>query len=327
MRFHQFKSLVCGALFAPFMALGTCAVMAQQSYPTKTVTLVVPFPPGGPNDILARTIAEQLSVRLKGTVIVENKAGATGNIGAQAVAKAAPDGHTLLITLDTAITANPELYGKRMGFDPQKDLRPVASLARFSQMLVVNPTTGITDFKQFVAAARKGLNYGSAGNASPGHLTMEALQSLIGGDPNHIAYRGNAPVIVDLLGGQVQAGFVATPSVAQHVVNGKLTALAVSGAKRSVLAPDVPTLSELGYPAATTEFGYVIMAPAKTPDSIVQRLSTEVENIISSDAVIEKLKKFDIEPVSNTPQQASEELVAGRARWSKIIKERNIRAD
>ena len=316
---------LCGILIASATALGSGAM--AQSYPTKPITVVVPFPPGGPNDIIARTIGERLATQLKQPVIVENKSGATGNIGAQAVTKATPDGYTLLITLDTSITANPELYGKRMGFDPQKDLRPVATLARFSQMLVVNPATGMTSFKQFVEAARKGVNYGSAGNASPGHLTMEALQALIGGDLNHIAYRGNAPAVVDLLGGQVQAGFIATPSVTQHVAAKKLTALAVSGAKRSTLAPTVPTLSELGYPAGTTEFGYVLLAPAATPEAVVTLLSTEVGKILASGAVIEKLKALDIEPVGSTQQQAAADLAAGRARWAKIIKERNIQAD
>lgn len=326
MHFHHLARKLCGAFLASVAALGTSGVMAQP-YPSKPITLVVPFPAGGPNDLIARTLGEQLATQLKQPVIVENKPGATGNIGALAVTKAAPDGHTLLITLDTSITANPQLYGKRMGFDPQKDLRPIATLARFSQMLVVNPATGVTHFKQFVEATRKGVNYGSAGNASPGHLTMEALQSLVGGDLNHIAYRGNAPAVVDLLGGQVQAGFIATPSVTQHVAAGKLTALAVSGSKRSALAPKVPTLAELGYPAGTTEFGYVLLAPAATPDAVVALVSTEVRKILASSAVIEKLKALDIETVGNTPQQAAADLTAGRARWSKIIAERNIQAD
>lgn len=198
-------------------ALAPLASVAQApAFPSKPITLVVPFPAGGPNDILARAIAERVGPALKQTIIVDNRAGATGNIGAQAVARAAADGHTLLLTLDTSITANPELYGKRMGYDPDRDLKPVTTLGRFSQMLVVNPTSKIADYKQFVEAARKDLNYASAGNASPGHLTMESLQSLIGGRLNHIPYRGNAPAVTDLLGGQVPAGFVATPSVAQH---------------------------------------------------------------------------------------------------------------
>lgn len=310
---------------ASLMGAGQTAV--AQTYPTKAVTIVVPFPAGGPNDILARTLGERLADQLKQPVIIENKAGATGNIGAQAVSKAAADGHTLLLTLDTSITANPELYGKRMGFDPERDLRPIATVARFSQMLVTSSASKITSFKQFVESARQGLNYASAGNASPGHLTTEALQSLIQGNLNHVSYRGNAPAVIDLLGGQVEAGFMATPSVAQHVSTGKLTALAVSGNKRSPLAPNVPTIAELGYPAGTTEFGYVLLAPAATPEAVVQLLNAEVRKALASPALRDKLKTLDIDPVGSTTQQAADDLVAGRARWSKVIKERGIKAD
>lgn len=310
---------------ASLMGAGQTAV--AQTYPTKAVTIVVPFPAGGPNDILARTLGERLADQLKQPVIIENKAGATGNIGAQAVSKAAADGHTLLLTLDTSITANPELYGKRMGFDPERDLRPIATVARFSQMLVTSSASKITSFKQFVDSARQGLNYASAGNASPGHLTTEALQSLIQGNLNHVSYRGNAPAVIDLLGGQVEAGFMATPSVAQHVSTGKLTALAVSGNKRSPLAPNVPTIAELGYPAGTTEFGYVLLAPAATPEAVVQLLNAEVRKALALLALRDKLKTLDIDPVGSTTQQAADDLVAGRARWSKVIKERGIKAD
>lgn len=307
-------------------ALGAAPACAQ-AFPTKPITIVVPFPAGGPNDILARTLGEQLHTQLKQPVIVDNKPGATGNLGAQYVAKSAPDGHTLLLTLDTSITANPALYGPRMGYDPEKDLRPVATLARFSQMLVANPGTRLSTFKQFTEAARKGLNYGSAGNASPGHLTMESLQSLIQGQLNHVAYRGNAPAVVDLLGGQVEVGFMATPSVAQHVTAGKLVALAVSGSKRSPLAPQVPTLAELGQAAGTTEFGYVLLAPAATPEPLVQRLNAEVRKALASPALVEKLRAIDIETVGDTVPQAAAELTKGRVRWNKVIKERGIQPD
>ncbi|MFC7410467.1 Bug family tripartite tricarboxylate transporter substrate binding protein [Hydrogenophaga atypica] len=314
------------AFFAFTLGLAGQVAVAQ-TYPSKAVTIVVPFPAGGPNDILARTLGERLADQLKQPFIIENKAGATGNIGAQSVSKAAPDGHTLLLTLDTGITANPELYGKRMGFDPARDLRPIATVARFSQMLVTSTASKITNFKQFVDSARQGLNYASAGNASPGHLTTEALQSLIQGNLNHVSYRGNAPAVIDLLGGQVEAGFMATPSVAQHVSTGKLTALAVSGNKRSPLAPNVPTIAELGYPAGTTEFGYVLLAPSATPEAVVQLLNAEVRKALASPALRDKLKTLDIDPVGSTTQQAADDLVAGRARWSKVIKERGIKAD
>lgn len=299
-----------------------------QSFPSRPLTIVAPFPADGPNDILARALAEQLALQLKRPVTVENKVGATGNIGAYAVVRAAPDGHTLLLTLDTSITANPELYGSRMGFDAERDLRPVSTLARFSQMLVAHPGTQIASFKRFVDKARNGeLTYVSAGIASPGHLTMEALQSMIGGKLAHIPYRGNAPAVLDLLGGQGDLGFVATPSVARHVASGRLIGLAVSGGKRSPLAPKVPTLGELGYPQGTADFAHVLLVPAATPDAVVARLNAEVRKALASSTVASMLKDMDIEPVGSTTQQATADLAAGRARWSKVVKERDIQVD
>lgn len=317
------KHRLCAALLGACALAGPAAVSAQ-TYPTKPIQIVVPFPPGGPNDILARAIGQELATSLKQPVIIDNRAGATGNIGAQVVARAAPDGYTLLITLDSSITANPAIYGKRMGFDTERDLRPVAMLASFNQMLVVNPSAGVANFKQFVDAAKKGLNYASAGNASPGHLTMEALQSLIGSQLNHIPYRGNAPAVIDLLGGQVEAGFVATPAVLQHVASGKLTALAVSGSKRSPLAPNVPTIAELGLAAATSEFGYVLLAPAKTPEAVVQLLNAEVRKALASESVRARLRVLDIEPVASSPQEATASLKAGTQKWANVIKDRKI---
>lgn len=319
---HRFCAALLGAC-----ALAGAGTAAAQSYPAKPIQIVVPFPAGGPNDILARAIGQEMAASLKQPVVIDNRAGATGNIGAQAVARSAPDGHTLLITLDSSITANPTIYGKRMGFDAERDLRPIAMLATFNQMLVVNPTAEVANFNQFVEAAKKGLNYASAGNASPGHLTMEALQSLIGSQLNHIPYRGNAPAVIDLLGGQVHTGFIATPAVLQHVASGKLTALAVSGSKRSALAPTVPTIAELGLPEATSEFGYVLLAPAKTPEAIVQLLNAEVRKALASDAVRARLRVLDIEPAVGSPQQAATVLKAGTQKWAKVIQERKIQAD
>lgn len=309
-------------------ALGLLAgTAAAQAFPGKPITLVAPFPAGGPLDVVARALGEQMAAGLKQPVVVDNRSGATGNIGAQAVARAPADGHTLLLTIDTSLTANPTLYGKRMGFDVERDLRPVATTASFSQMLVVTPGSGIQDFKGFVERARKGLNYGSAGNASPGHLTMEALGSLIGGQLNHVPYRGNAPAVTDLLGGQIPAGFVAIPSVAQHVDGGKLKALAVSGSKRSPLAPQVPTVAELGYAGATTDFSFVLMAPAGTPDAVVKRLHEETVRALAQETVVQRLRALDLMPAAAGPEQTATLLREGRARWARVIQERRITAD
>lgn len=314
-------------LFVGVCTLAAAGVAMAQAYPSKNLQIVVPFPPGGPLDIVARSVGDHLQATLKQTVVVENRAGATGNLGAQSVVRAPADGYTLLITLESALTANPAIYGARMGFDAEKDLRLVASLATFNQMLVVNAESPIKTFPQFVEAAKKGMNYASAGNASPGHLTMEALDSLIGGKLNHVPYRGNSPAVVDILGGQVDAGFVATPAVLQHVASGKLVALAVSGSKRSPLAPTIPTIAELGYPDATTQFGFVLMVRAGTPDAVVKLLNAEVVKVMASEAMRARLRPLDIEPAAGTPEEAAASLKAATLRWSRLIKDRKIQGD
>lgn len=233
----------------------------------------------------------------------------------------------MLLTLDTSLTANAALQGERMGFDPGRDLHPITVIGRFDQMLVVHPSTGIENFRQFVDAAQKGLTYASAGVGSPGHLTMEALQSLIGGRLDHVAYRGAAPAVQDLLGGQVQSAFVVTASVAPHIATGKLRALAVSGRKRSELAAGVPTVSELGYPAATTEFAYVLLGPNATPPAIVSRLRDSIRNALDDERVRSRLRQLDITPSAGTPEEAATELAAGLRRWTQVIRERGIRVE
>ncbi len=316
--------LAAGALL---LAAAAPARAQTAAFPSKPVVIIAAFPAGGPADAVGRAVGEQMAIGLKQPVVIENRSGATGNIAAQAVARAAPDGHTLLLTLDTSLTANPVLYGSRMGLDVERDLLPVSMIGRYGQMLVVNPGSGIADFAQFVEAARKGLSYASAGNASPGHLTMELLQSLIGGQLNHVPYRGAAPAVQDLLGGQVPAAFVVTPSVAPHVASGRLRALAVSGAKRSPLAPTVPTVAELGHPGATTEFGFVLLTPKGTPEPAVALLHAELRKALASAPVQERLRALDVVPVGSTPAETAAALAAGKQRWARVIRERNIQAE
>jgi tripartite-type tricarboxylate transporter receptor subunit TctC len=300
---------------------------AQSAYPTKPITIIVPWSAGGPTDLTARLTGDVMSKNLKQPVLVENRSGATGNIGAQAVARAAPDGYTLLMTLDSALTANPEMYGEqRMGFDVEKDLEPITTQVVFSLMLAVHPSTGIKTFEDFVAAAKtaKGLNYASAGIGSPGHLTMEALHSQIGGTLNNIPYRGNAPATNALVSGQVQAAFIATPGLLQHAKAGKVIPLAVSGSKRSALLPELPTIAERGYPGATTEFTFVLLAPAGTPKPIIDELNAQMRKALATESVTQRLEALDIKPIGDTPAEAAARLKATRARWGKLIKERGI---
>jgi tripartite-type tricarboxylate transporter receptor subunit TctC len=263
-------------------------------------------------------------------MVVENRSGATGNIGAQAVARAEPDGHTLLLTLDSALAANPELYGeRRMGFDVEKDLAPIMTQVSFSLMLAVHPSTGITNLKEFVAATNKGngLNYSSAGIASPGHLTMEALHVQVGGTLGHIPYRGNAPATNALLAGEVAATFIATPGLLPHVRAGKLTALAVSGAKRSPLLPELSTIGEAGYSDATTEFTFVFLAPAGTPQPIIDELNTRMRKAMADPEITRRMQALAIEPIGSSPADASAYLQTARKRWGKLIKDSSIQPE
>lgn len=301
---------------------------AAQAYPSKPVQLVVPFAAGGPADIMARALALKLAAALNQPMLVINQPGAGGGLGGKAVSQAQPDGYTLLFTLDSTLTANPILYGSKTGFDPVKDLAPITTVAAYGQTLVVHPSLKVTNFTQFVELARKqDLAYASAGNASPGHLTMELLAGLIKAKMTHVPYRGAAPALNDLVGGQVNAGFLVTPGVVPYVTADKLIPLVTSSTKRSPLLPQVPTVSEAGFPAGTLEFSMVLLAPAKTPDAIVQRLHQETRNALASEDMQKLMKKNDYAVVADTPEQAKARLASTTIRMSELITTRGIKAD
>lgn len=303
-------------------------VAAAQAYPSKPVQMIVPFAAGGPADVMARALGEQLSAALKQPMIIANQAGAGGNLGGRAAAQAQPDGHTLLFTLDTGLTANPVLYGKSMGFTPSTDLRPITTVAAYGQTLVVHPSLKVGNFAQFIELARKQeLTYASAGNASPGHLVMELLSDLIGAKMTHIPYKGAAPALNDLVGGQVNAGFLVTPGVVPHIKAGKLVPLVVSGTTRSSLLPQVPTVSEAGYPGATLEFSMVLLAPAKTSDAIVQRLQEETRKALTGPKMRQLMEANDYVVVADTPEQATARLAATSKRMAELIATRGIKAE
>jgi tripartite-type tricarboxylate transporter receptor subunit TctC len=279
------------AIFAGMALVGCQGVASAQSYPTRTVKIVVPLPAGGPVDFTARVLAENLHAALKQPVIVENRAGAGGNIGTDAVAKADPDGYTLLFVLETPLTVNPALY-KHLPFVPDQDLVPISIVASFHQMLVVHPSIPTNSVAEFVALAKQSfLTYGSGGGrGTPGHLTMEYFRMQAGLQLVHVAYKGNAEVVTDLVAGHIQSGFVATPGVLQLVKDGKLKGLAVSGALRTPLAPNVPTVAESGYPEFETGFGLVMMAPKAIPEPTRAFLEREVRQVVGNLQVQEKLR-------------------------------------
>jgi tripartite-type tricarboxylate transporter receptor subunit TctC len=287
----------------------------------------VPFPAGGPLDIAARSVADKLTASLKQNIIVENRPGAAGNLGSDLVAKSAPDGHTLLATLSTTLTVNPSLY-KSMPFDPQRDLRPISILTSNSQTLVVHPSVPVKSVKEFVAfATKEPVSYAHAGHGSPGHLVMEYFRLKAGFKAIPVPYKGNAPLVNDLVAGHIKFGFVATAGVLPHVTAGRLKALAISSPQRSQLTPDVPTIAESGYPDFSMETYFVLAAPAGLPDQIATVLEREVQSALKAPDLDARWRKIDMVPVGSTGSAASARIKADLALWADVVKAANMRID
>lgn len=317
------RTLTSLALSLP-MALATALTLvsvahAQPAWPDKPVRVVLPFPPGGPSDIVMRLAAEKMQAALKQPIVIENKPGAGGNLGSAEVARAAPDGYTWLWITDTVMTVNPHVY-KNLGFKPDA-LTPVTVGTAFSQTLVCNPTVGVKTLAELVAKAKSTkLAYASGGAGVPGHLAMELLQSMAGFDMTHVPYKGPAPAMQDVVGGQVACGFLAGPTVLPQVRAGKLVALAVSGSRRSPALPEVPTVAEAGYPAYVADFTLVMMAPRGTPEPIVARMRQVMADALKAPDVSEKLRAGDQIVVAGTPSEAAAMLAADGRKWGEVVR-------
>ena len=300
---------------------------AAQPYPSRPITLVVPYTPGTGIDIIARTVGPRLSERWKEAVIVDNKPGASGNIGAAAVAKAPPDGYTLMVTVNT-FTITPALY-KSIPYDPVKDFAPVGRVANGNVALVVNaaalPVRNLEELK--VAARERKLNYSSPGNGTPQHLAVELLKQRLGIDILHVPYKGAAQALTDLLGGQVQLAVLPVHTALPHARAGKLTVIAVSGESRSVLAPDSPSFAELGLKNLDIDLYFWIAGPAGLPREIVQKWNREIASIVSAPEVRETLMKQGMVPAPGSPEEISAQIRADVERWKKFIAETGITAD
>jgi len=297
-----------------------------QSYPNNPVKVIVSTVPG-PLDTFARTICEKLAAQLKQAFVIENKPGAGGNIAAEQVAKSPADGYTLLFAIDTTFTVNPALY-RKLPFDPAKDFATISVPVTYGQMLTVHPSVPASNVADLVALSKqKSLSYGSGGNGSPSHLVSAYFLATSGTTMTHIPYKGTGQSVVDALGGRLDMLFAVSSGVVQHVKEGKLRALAVSSAKRSPLAPDVPTIAESGYPGFDVQFAYALMAPAGTPDEIVQLLSREVQKALATADVQEKNRAADYTPTGLDPKQSAAWLAENRERWSKVIQQNGIVAD
>ena len=300
---------------------------AAQPYPSRPITLVVPYTPGTGIDIIARTVGPRLSERWKEAVIVDNKPGASGNIGAATVAKAPPDGYTLMVTVNT-FTITPALY-KSIPYDPVKDFAPVGRVANGNVALVVNaaalPVRNLEELK--VAARERKLNYSSPGNGTPQHLAVELLKQRLGIDILHVPYKGAAQALTDLLGGQVQLAVLPVHTALPHARAGKLTVIAVSGESRSVLAPDSPSFAELGLKNLDIDLYFWIAGPAGLPREIVQKWNQEIASILSAPEVRETLMKQGMVPAPGSPEEISAQIRADVERWKKFIAETGITAD
>jgi tripartite-type tricarboxylate transporter receptor subunit TctC len=315
--------------FAASLAVAAAVVGTAHAdaYPSKPIRLVVGFPPGGINDIVARVVGQKLGESLGQQVIVENRAGAGGTIGADLVAKAAPDGYTLLLGSVSNVAMAPSQY-KSLPYVPTKDFAPVALLAAAPNVLVVNPSFEVNSVKDLIALAKEKpgqITYASAGNGTSNHLTVELLKVLAGIDLVHVPYKGDNPAVTDVLGGQVPMVFPTLPVALPHIKTGKLKAIAVSSEKRTTLMPDLPTVAESGgLPEFAVSVWVGILAPAGTPADIVERLNAELSRIVSQPETREKLASLGAEPAIMEAGEFAAYIRSETEKWSKVAKSANI---
>jgi tripartite-type tricarboxylate transporter receptor subunit TctC len=308
-------------------ALCVAQAAGAQQWPSKPVRMLITFPPGGPSEIVTRMVNERLQGALKQPFIVENRVGASGNVGADAVAKAPPDGHVFGITTDTLFTVNPLVFGK-MPFDPWNDLAPVALLGSFSQMMVCNPSVQAKSLAELLQLAkRERLTYASGGPGVPGHLAAELLLSVTGVNMLHVPYKGPAAATTDVMGGQVNCGFLATPTVLPHVKAGRLTAFAVSTAKRSPLAPEVPSAAEAGAPGFDAPFYLVLFTSARVPRAIVERMSAETAKALDNPEVKDRAAAMDVVTLGGSPEEARKVLKDAAAKWAPVVQRIGLKLD
>ena len=300
-----------------------------QAYPTKTVNIVVPWPPGGPSDIAARPMAKGLTDELKQSFIVDNKGGAGGNIGSAFVAKAPADGYTLLITSSAPIVINPSLY-KEMPFDPSKDLAPITNLLRVPLVLVVNPSVPAKNLQELIAyikAQKGGLQYASSGNGTPQHLTTELFKTTAKLDMVHVPYKGSAPAITDVVAGHVPIMFDSTIAIVPQIKAGKVRAIAIASAKRSSVLPDVPTFEESGMKGFESYAWYGFLAPAKTPPDVIAKLNATALKVMKGPEWQKVLAETGSENVGETPEQFGAFIKAEAVKWAKVVKESGATVD
>jgi tripartite-type tricarboxylate transporter receptor subunit TctC len=312
----------------PLIASFAVGASLAQDYPSKPVRIVVPFSPGGSTDVLARIVGQKLTERSGQPVIIENRAGAGGNIGAEQVARSAPDGYILLLGgVPHAISAS--LYSK-LPYDLARDLAAVAEIASFPSAIVLHPSLPANSVKELIALARARpgqLSFGSAGNGSPNHLSLELFQTMAGVRMVHVPYKGSGQLVGDLLAGQVQLASMGLPVAVPHVQSGKLRAIAVTGASRSPLLPEVPTVSEAGLPGFEVTSWYGVFAPAGLPADIVAKLNSEIGSAVTAAEVKERLAALGAEPSVKSPDQFGRYVRQEITKWAKVVKDSGAKAE
>ncbi len=312
------------ALAAPAYALTSSLVQAQQAWPSKSVKLVVPFTPGGTTDFVTRLVAIELAKALGQSMVVENKAGGGTVIGVDAVAKSAADGYSF-VTVANSFAANQTLV-KKLPYDTLKDLRPVALMGMSEHVLATHPSSGIkklADLKSMTASAADKVSYASFGNGTSAHLSGAAMAQQMGMNWVHVPYKGQAPALADLLGGQVTMMFGNWPEFRSHIQSGKLIAIGMATAKRSVYAPDIPTLAEQGLNIESNSWNG-LLAPANTPDAVIERMNAEVNKALLAPAVLEAFQKGGIASLSGTPEKFAQFLKSEIEKYAQVVRKANI---
>jgi len=330
-RLHRLLSFACrwvgcagvsraGLLFVA-SALSTLA--AAQNYPSKPIRLVVPFPAGGPTDIVARPLAQFLGDAMKQQVIVDNRGGAGGSIGAENVAKSPADGYSLIMATVGTHAINASLY-KSLAYDPVKDFTPIALVAAAPVALVAHPSVPAGSVADLIARAKAqpgSISFGTAGNGTPGHLTGEMFRTVTGADLKHVPYKGSAPAITDLIGGQIQLMFDPLQSVLAHVQAGKLKLLAVSSATRSAAAPDAPTFSEAGLKDFEATAWWGVFAPANLPSAIAAQLNAEIARVVASEAFRERLVPRGVQVIGGSREDFAQFQQSELVKWGKAVRD------
>lgn len=318
-------------LLLPVIAFAACIspAVAQDVYPARSIRMVVGYPPGGGTDIVGRMVAQKLSESFGHSVVVDNRGGATGNIGTEMVARAAPDGYTLLMGNVAPNAINVSLFAK-IPFDPVNDFEPVSLVALTPNILIVHPSLPVRTVKEFVALAKMKpgeLNYSSAGIGSSSHLAPELLAMLTGIQIVHVPYKGGGPGLIDLLSGQMQFMMTTTPAAMPHVKSGRVRALAVTSARRSQSLPDLPSVAEAGVKDYEVSTWYGVLAPARTSKAIVTRLHGEIVKLLAVPDIRDKLLSQGFEPVGGTPEEFGAYIKSEIAKWAKVIKTARIKAE